>query len=99
MNLLTDTFYQFSSRPAFGHLVRGRQYSVVRTFHDYDQDIHFTGETWTFLGSSFLPHDEGLSLFVRCDEGEYQIRLQWSEEEQENIIDNLRSYIIEYDML
>ena len=79
-----------------GHLTAGRKYIVISEFQDFDRDTHPIGETWIFLGSSFVPYDDGLSLFVSLDgEHEWQIRMQWRPEEQGAIIDTLESYIKE----
>lgn len=99
MHAVPATFQPFALRPIFGHLIRGRQYAVVRSFHDYDGDTHCVGEVWIFLGSSFLPYEDGLTLYVQCDDGDYQIRLQWGEDEQGEIITNLSSYVLEYGVI
>lgn len=78
----------------FKHLKPGARCVVSAAFRDYDGDLHAMGESWVFLGHSFLPHDDGLSLLVSLDHlSEWHIRLQWRPEEQANIIDNLDSYI------
>ncbi len=76
------------------HLTAGKKYTVSKAFMDFDKDLHPVGETWIFIGSSFLPYDDGLSLFVSLDgEHEWQIRMQWRPEEQGQIIDDLQNYI------
>ena len=61
---------------------------------DFDNAIHPVGESWIFLRSSFLPYDDGLSLFVSVDgKAERQIRMQWRDEEQGPIIDHLADYV------
>ena len=77
----------------FMHLVSGQRYSVVRAFTDYDRDEHPVGETWTYIGSAFLPYDDGLSLFVEIDDKTRHIRMQWRNEEQGPIIDRLADYV------
>ncbi len=75
-------------------LVSGRRYRVIIPFIDFDGVNHPAGEVWTFLRASFLPYDDGLSLFVSQDrQGERQIRLQWREEAQGEIADNLTRYL------
>ena len=65
-----------------------------REFTDFDGDVHRAGEEWTFLGSSFLPHDDGLSLFVSLDGArEWQVRMQWRPEAQGPVLDALSSYL------
>jgi len=76
-------------------LVRGAYYRVVRSFRDFDGTFHDAGETWTFLGSIFSPHDEGLSWFVSLDgEREWHIRMRWTPEDQGAIVDAFETYVI-----
>ena len=96
MYSLPENFKPTTLRPIFGHLIRGRQYAVIRSFRDYDRDDHPVGEIWIFLGISFLPYEDGLSLYVRCEDADYQIRMQWREDEQGQVISNLSSYVLEY---
>ena len=96
MHELLETIHASALRPIFGHLIRGRQYAVVQAFRDYDADMHPIGEIWTFLGSSFLPYEDGLSLFVRCGNADFQIRLQWRDDAQGEIISNLGTYVLEF---
>lgn len=77
----------------FMHLASGQRYVVVRPFTDFDRDAHPVGETWTFIGSAFLPYDDDLSLFVETDTGLRHIRMQWRAEEQGPIIDRLDQFI------
>ena len=79
----------------FKHLIHGQRYRVVMAFVDFDRDEHKVGETWTYVGSAFLPYDDGLSLFVETDAGTRHIRMQWREEEQGPIIDRLQDYVQE----
>ena len=80
-------------RTSFQHLKSGETYRVVEAFTDYDRRVHPVGETWCFEGHSFLPYDDGLSLFVQIDGNRRQIRMQWRPEEQEPIIDALERYV------
>jgi Domain of unknown function (DUF3601) len=81
-------------QPSHDFLEAGRRYRVSREFRDFDGDAHPPGEEWTFLGASFLPHDDGLSLFVSLDGvREWQIRLQWRVGSQAEILDSLASYV------
>ena len=78
----------------FKHLRPGARYEVVVPFVDYDGDTHPEGEVWTYLTHSFLPYDDGLSLFVRVDgDKEWQIRLQWLPESQAAVIDQLERHV------
>src|SRR5690606_15598829 len=58
------------STPTSSHqfLHAGHRYRVIRGFRDFDGDEHPPGERWIFHGSSFLPYDDGLSLFVSIDD-------------------------------
>ena len=81
-------------QPSHDFLQAGRRYRVLREFTDFDGDAHRPGEEWTFLGASFLPHDDGLSLFVSLDGvQEWQIRMQWRAEAQGAILDTLHAYV------
>jgi len=83
-----------NSEPTFLCLVRGRRYRVVKTFADFDGDLHRVGESWIFLGRNFLPYEDGLSLFVSLDgDQEWHIRMRWTPEEQGPIIDALGEYL------
>ena len=68
-------------------------YMVVQAFQDFDGNEHPVGETWSFIGSSFLPYDDGLSLFVAIDGERRHIRMQWREDQQGAIVDNLADYV------
>nr|WP_165388510.1 DUF3601 domain-containing protein [Sphingomonas populi] len=71
-----------------------RRYTVVREFTDFDGVLHPRGESWRFLTYSFLPYDDGLSLFVSLDdESEWHVRLQDRPEQQGGIVSNLASYL------
>jgi Domain of unknown function (DUF3601) len=61
---------------AYKHLRAGTRYTVVLPFTDFDGHLHSAGETWTFLGYAFAPHDDGLLLFVSTNlADEWHIRL------------------------
>ena len=78
----------------FAGMRAGRRYEVVRAFTDFDGGEHPVGESWTFLGASFLPYDDGQSLFVSLDgEREWHIRMQWREEEQGAVLDHWDGYV------
>lgn len=75
-------------------LVAGRRYRVVRPFTDYAGAPHPAGEEWTFLGSAFLPYEDGLSWFVSLDgTREWHIPMQWRDDAQGPIIDALSTYV------
>ncbi len=79
----------------FGHLIVGRRYRVTRDFVDFDRGVHPVGGEWTFVGHSFLPYDDGLSLFVSTG-GDHvrQIRMRWTPDDQGPIVDALRDYVM-----
>ena len=77
------------------HLIVGKRYRVVKEFTDFDREVHPVGEEWTYVGTAFLPYDDGRSLFVSLDgEREWHIRMQDREEEQRDILDNFASYVV-----
>ncbi len=76
-------------------LIPGQTYRVITGFKDYDGVIHSAGETWKFLEKSFLPYEDGLSLFVEKDGQKTQFRLQWREESQGRIIDGFSGFVEE----
>lgn len=77
------------------HLIVGKRYRVVKAFIDFDKAEHPVGEAWTYIGTAFLPYDDGRSLFVSVDgEKEWHIRMQDREEEQRYILDNLSEYVV-----
>jgi hypothetical protein len=75
-------------------LTPSHRYRVTRQFVDYDEAVHPVGEEWIFLGSSFLPYEDGMSFFVSLDGvQEWHTRLQWRPEEQAEILDHLSDYL------
>src|SRR5262249_43314892 len=80
----------------YGPLKAGRRYRVVKPFLDFDREMHPVGETWTYLGTAFLPYDDGRSLFIAFDgEHEWHVRMQHRPEAQGEILDTLASYLAE----
>ncbi|RFA27035.1 hypothetical protein CAI21_15925 [Alkalilimnicola ehrlichii] len=78
----------------YGALVAGRQYKVIKAFTDYDGDVHPVGESWVYLGFSFLPYDSGLSLFVSLDgRQEWMLPMQLIPEEQEAVVHALEEHV------
>lgn len=68
-----------------------RRYRVVRAFTDYDGDVHPAGEQWTFMGTAFLPHADGLSMFVSPDDvHEWHIRMG---PEQRRVRNEIGTYV------
>jgi hypothetical protein len=65
----------------------------VKPFVDLDGHTHPAGECWTFLGSTFQPHDDGLSLFVQIGAAEWHIRLQDRAEAQRAVVDDLAAHV------
>ncbi|MBJ3784347.1 DUF3601 domain-containing protein [Devosia sediminis] len=79
---------------SYHFLTSGAKYRVTQAFVDFDRRTHPVGEEWTFLRTSFLPYDDGLSIFVTDETGhERQIRMQWRDEEQGPIIERLSDYL------
>jgi hypothetical protein len=76
-------------------LIPGRTYRVIKTFKDFDRIIHSAGETWRFIEKSFLPYDDGLSLFVERDGQRLQYRLQRREEAQGQVMDAFSDFVEE----
>jgi Domain of unknown function (DUF3601) len=76
-------------------LVPGRTYRVIRIFIDYDGTVHPIDESWRFVKKSFLPYEDGLSLFVEKNQQTVLFRLQWREESQGQIIDNFSDFVAE----
>jgi len=82
--------------PAFGNILQLEQekkYKVVKAFTDYDRQLHPPGETWIYKGTTFLPYEDGLSLFVIENDALVMYRLQWRKEEQADIIDNFKDFV------
>lgn len=83
-------------KKAFKFLSAGNWYIVVEEFIDFDGDKHTKGEKWKFLGSSFCPYNDGASWFVSLNgENEWDIRLQWRQETQSDILERPENYIEE----
>ncbi len=77
-------------------LTPGRHYRVIREFRDYDGGDHPVGETWLFKGASFLPYEDGLSLFISPDGTQIrQVRMQWRPETQGSILSALSEFLEE----
>ncbi len=76
-------------------LIPGKRYRVVAPFADYDGITHQIGETWTFQSKSFLPYEDGLTLFVDREGSTVQLRLQWRPETQGKIIDQFSDLVEE----
>ena len=79
----------------FTHMVPDRTYRVVQSFTDFDGRVHAVGDRWTFRGESFLPYDEGLSLFVTINDREQQVRMRLFPEDQGPLVDNFKDYLVE----
>jgi hypothetical protein len=76
-------------------LAPGKTYQVSQPFVDYDGTTHRVGETWRFVEKSFLPYEDGLTLFVERHGQRMSIRLQWRAEAQGQIIDNFSDFVTE----
>ncbi len=83
-----------NSGSTYEFLTAGHWYRVVREFADFDGAPHPAGETWQFCGYSFVPYDDGLSLFVSLGgTQEWQLRMQRRAEAQGAILDHLTEYL------
>lgn len=77
------------------HMIVGKRYRVVQEFTDFDRQVHPVGEEWNYVGTAFLPYDDGRSIFVSLDgTREWHIRMQDREEEQRDILDNFAKYVV-----
>ncbi len=75
-------------------LVPGQRYRVIAPFTDFDGAVHSIGEQWYFIGSNFLPYDDGQSIFVADSERfEWHIRLCWTPDQQAHICEHLLAYV------
>ncbi len=78
----------------YNHLKSGKKYTIVKSFKDYDNYPYEEGNEIEFIGSNFVPYEDGLSLFVKYEQREKQIRLQLRSEEQQEIAHNLQEYLV-----
>ena len=76
-------------------LTPGKTYRVIHLFIDYDGATHRIGETWRFVEKSFLPYEDGLTLFLEQNGQNRSFRLQWRAEAQGQIIDNFSDFVVE----
>lgn len=76
-------------------LIVGKTYRVIKEFKEYGGTLHPVGEHWKYFGKSFLPYEDGLSLFIEKGGMKIQVRLQWREETQGPIIDSFSDFMEE----
>ena len=74
-------------------LKQGQRYVVTKAFVDYDKIVHPIGEEWIYLGTNFLPYEDGLTLHVVEGGVSRDYRLQWRSEQQAKIIENFNTYV------
>ncbi|WP_444930781.1 DUF3601 domain-containing protein [Microbulbifer sp. SSSA002] len=79
----------------YGHLKASLNYRIAKPFRDYDYNPYDEGEVIKFYSCSFLPYENGLTLFCLRKGQETQIRLQIHPEEQQEIAHNLEHYFEE----
>jgi hypothetical protein len=79
--------------PDIRTLVRGQRYCVVREFTDYDGHQHLVGETWYFVGTTFVPYHDGLTLHVLVQGLPLGYRFQQVPEEQQDLLSNFTDYV------
>ncbi len=77
----------------YGHLISGKKYAIAKSFRDYDNYPYEEGNVIEFIGSNFVPYEDGLSLFCIYKDREKQIRLQVRPGAQEEIAHNLKEYL------
>lgn len=78
----------------YNHLKAGKRYSIVKSFSDYDNYLYEEGNVIEFIGSNFVPYEDGLSLFCIYKDREQQITLQVRPEAQQEIAHNLQQYLV-----
>ncbi len=79
----------------FRGMKSGRRYRVIKRFVDYEGHSHEPGTSWIFLGSNFVPYEDGQCLFVSPGgDEEWQINLQWRPEAQAEILENWEHYVV-----
>ena len=81
---------------AFGSLilVPGRRYQVVLPFVDFDGNLHESNQGWVFLGHNFVPHEDGMMLWVIWDSGSRGVmRFRWDAYYQGHILDAFERYV------
>ena len=90
---LPTAFLQESSWER-GRISRGELYRVVVSFADTDGDQHYVGEQWTYIGSWCSKFDNDVTLFVSGSDGtNFQFSLHWTPGTQEQVIENILTYI------
>lgn len=74
-------------------LISGKNYKVIKSFTDYDKQLHQIGEAWTYIGTNFVPYHDGLTLHVSQNGVEIAYRFLWNETGQAEIIENFSDYV------
>jgi hypothetical protein len=71
---------------------------VTAGLEDALYDLHEPGDVWIYRGHSFLPYEDGLTLWIEPtgQKTHSSIHLQWRPESQADIVDRLQEYIEEY---
>ena len=77
----------------YRHLRPGQRYRVALPFTDHDGVRHPAGQEWTFVGHSYLPYENGLSLFVREEGVLRQIRLRDAPEDERAVVERLEAFV------
>lgn len=75
------------------NLVKGASYQVIKSFTDYDNNIHQVGEVWIYLGTNYHFYDNGLTLYVIENNENKVYRLQDRDFAQQEVINNFNDYI------
>ncbi|WP_064669307.1 DUF3601 domain-containing protein [Vibrio nigripulchritudo] len=79
----------------YGALKAPNEYRIIKQFKDYCGITYEIGTKLKFIGSNFVPYENGLSLFFDNNGVEQQIMLCVSSEFQQSIAHNLEEYFSE----
>ena len=81
------------------HLLPGHVYRAAVSYEDFDRHLHPAGETWTFLAATYLPHDAGLTLYMRGSGGLERVRLQDAPDTQGAVVADLEAVLVRVEAL
>jgi len=76
-------------------MIPGQIYHITKAFSDFDKYVHDIGESWIFVNKSFLPYDDGLTIFIEQNGSRRSFRMQARPEEQDEIVSNFSNYVEE----
>jgi Domain of unknown function (DUF3601) len=75
------------------NLKKGKTYAITKEFTDFDGKTHKICETWTFVKTTFLPYESGLSLFVIENGQSVMYRFQDEANQQQELLSNFMNYV------